>query len=359
MRFVILASLFSKLAEAVQSSSNLVTKEPLPRLLPPGTYRSVVSAHSGSSTSLPDLEMVIEDLEEGQAVRFLAKHGKWEHIMRKAAPVTQFRKAGKTPSGSKCYFFDNPTHDISTFAHDLIWKITRKEGWDHVHRKLNVCKRKEGVFIGLLPERKDGKIKGWKYRVNMTRAEGPPGDIQDLVSGPPRVIEPIHISKRTAPKRKLSSSPSPDEDAPKRKAIKRPTGDAAGGPQVGPVSNGFYQTPAYSPDKIRLTVDTDHRPALRVCDFNFEPCAGAITIVNGVKMRYNEEGTCLKPVFLRFKTDSGVTNRLEVRIFGRDLVLDERSTLLCADGDGGLTLLMSRSDNQEETPMNVSLLRVH
>ncbi|KAF4646718.1 hypothetical protein FOZ61_005284, partial [Perkinsus olseni] len=179
----------------------------------------------------------------------------------------------------------------------------------------------------------------------------------DLASDPPQAIQPIHISKRTAPRRKVPSSPSRDEDAPKRKAIKRPTGDDAVAPQVGPVLNGFYQTPSYSPDKINLSVDTDHRPDLRACDFNFEPCAGAITILNGVKMRYNEEGTCLKPAFLRLKTDSGVTNRLEVRIFGRDLVLDERSTLLRADGDGGLTLLMSRSDNQEETPMNVTLLR--
>ncbi|KAF4704734.1 hypothetical protein FOZ63_020814, partial [Perkinsus olseni] len=203
--------------------------------------------------------------------------------------------------------------------------------WDYVHRKLNVCKRRREVFIGLLPERKDSKIKGWKYRFNMTRVEGPPGDMQDLVSDPPQAIQPIYISKRTALKRKVSSNPSREEDAPKRKAIKRPTGDDSVAPQVGPVLNGFYQTPAYSPDKISLTVDTDHRPDLRACDFNFEPYAGAITIVNGVKMRYNEEGTCLKPASLRLKTDSGVTHRLEVRIFGLDLVLDERSTLLCAD----------------------------
>ncbi|KAF4647432.1 hypothetical protein FOZ61_004168, partial [Perkinsus olseni] len=162
-----------QVGRGLQSSSNLVTKEPLPRLLPPGTYRSVVSAHSGSSTSLPDLEMVIEDLEEGQAVRFLSKHGKWEHKMKKAAPMTQFRKTRKTPSGSKCYYFDNPTHDIWNFAQDLIWKITRKEDWDYVYWKLNVCKRKEEVFIGLLPERKDSRIKGWRYRVNMTWVEGP------------------------------------------------------------------------------------------------------------------------------------------------------------------------------------------
>ncbi|KAF4695013.1 hypothetical protein FOZ60_006136 [Perkinsus olseni] len=292
MRFVILASLSSKLAEAVKSSNNPVTKEPLPRLLFPGTYRSVVSTHSGSSTSLPDLKMVIEDLEEGQAVRLLAKDGKWEHIMRRAAPVTQFRKTGKTPSGSKCYFFDNPTRDIWSFAQDLIWKITLEGDWDYVHRKLNVCKRRREVFIGLLPERKDSKIKGWKYRFNMTRVEGPPGDMQDLVSDPPQAIQPIYISKRTALKRKVSSNPSREEDAPKRKAIKRPTGDDSVAPQVGPIS---------------LTVDTDHRPDLRACDFNFEPYAGAITIVNGVKMRYNEEGTCLKPASLRLKTDSGVT----------------------------------------------------
>ncbi|KAF4744106.1 hypothetical protein FOZ62_013199 [Perkinsus olseni] len=306
---------------------------------------------------MPMLAMVIEETGGNQSVKLAAneraKSG-YEFVMQEAAPLVNLSLGNAGEPDLNCFYVEEYHYEMWLFAERLLWRVDRElAGVRLPYHQIDMCTSKDGIFVGLGPQKKNNTITGWKHKIKMKMRQ--PKAPREDAGRPSKAADRTASTERASRKRKMTSSRLNDEEPSARKLIRRSSLPPGSGWR--PVFSGSYKTPDYSPDSIKVDICDDDARGYTVCNLVFQSVHGETVSLSEVDMRYNKEKDCISPEPLRFETARGDTDRLNITLFGRGLALD-KSLALCANTAGGLTLRIPWPSNGMGAFMPVDLQHV-